>query len=58
MNKKDAKLRLKLIKQQLKLFTLYENEFVEKLGTEAAENFVNGRLEEIRKIIKILKNEQ
>ena len=55
MNKRDAKLRLKLIKEQLTLFTLYEDKFIEKLGTQGAEDFVNSRLEEIRKLLKLLK---
>jgi hypothetical protein len=57
MNKKDAKLRLKLIKQQLTIFTLYEEEFKQKLGTQGAEDFVDSRLDEIRKLLKILKDE-
>ncbi|MFK7946033.1 MAG: hypothetical protein AB8G11_00470 [Saprospiraceae bacterium] len=57
MNKRDAKLRLKLIKQQLTIFTLYEEEFKQKLGTQGVEDFVNSRLDEIRKLLKILKDE-
>ena len=57
MSKKQILQRIDLIEKQLTILTLYKKEFLEHLGRQGVENFVNNRLDELSKLYKLIDNE-
>ena len=56
MTEKQIRQRIKVIKDQLTLATQYKEDFLERLGYQGYEDFVNSCLEELKELLEILKN--
>ena len=57
MTRKEAQLRLNLVKQQLTLINLYKSDFENRLGKKGVEDLINSRLDEFIALTKFLKDE-
>jgi len=56
MTEKQIKQRIKIIKDQLRLAYLYEEDFREKMNRKQFQSFIDTSLEELSELLELLDN--